>query len=119
MPRVYGAAFAESTSSLKILLVGAVFASVAKVASVYLVTQGQMVSNVISVSAGVLVTIVLDILLIPRFGIEGASIATSVSYIAIFVVIVFSIRYKLNVKELNYFVPDLQDFRQMISRLRK
>ncbi len=99
-------------------MAGAVFASVAKVASVYLVTQGQMAYNVLSVSAGVLVTIVLDILLIPKYGIEGASIATSISYIAIFVVLVFSIRYKLKIRELNYFVPDLRDFRQIISRLR-
>ena len=118
VPFVYGEVFSESILSLYLLLPGAVFSSVAKVFSVYLVTNGRMMFNVISVSVGVLVTLVLDLLLIPRFGIEGAAAATSISYISIFLVLLFVLKFSLKLEGNNFYFPSMSDLARVKEKVR-
>ncbi|MEZ5308587.1 MAG: polysaccharide biosynthesis C-terminal domain-containing protein [Pyrinomonadaceae bacterium] len=113
LPFVYGAKFVESVPAFRLLLIGVLFSSVSKVMSVYVVTQGLMRYNVLSVSAGVIVTFALDMVLIPSYGIQGASIATSVSYFVIFLFLIWVLRSKLELKNWNVFVPAGADFQRI------
>jgi O-antigen/teichoic acid export membrane protein len=76
----FGDGFIESEQPLKILLPGVLFFSVARV--IWPVMQaGGHLRGLLGIIYGSLVTnIILNLLLIPKFGIVGASIATSFSY---------------------------------------
>lgn len=116
-PLIYGAAFRDSIPSLRILIVGAVFSALAKVLSVYVLTRGLIGHNVVAVTAGVVVTLVLDLLLIPRYGIEGASLATTLSYSVILLVLMLVLRRKLDFPQVNYFLLGPEDFALMKERI--
>ena len=119
LPFIYGEEFSSSVPSLNILLPGILFSSLTKIFSVYIVTQSKIIYNVIAVSVGVVVTIVLDILLIPNFGIIGASIATSFSYFTIFMVSFYILRQKLNLRQINYFVLNRTDIGHILRRIKQ
>jgi O-antigen/teichoic acid export membrane protein len=76
----FGAGFIASKQPLKILLPGVLFFSVARV--IWPVMQaGGHLRGLLGIIYGSLATnILLNLLLIPRFGIVGASISTSFSY---------------------------------------
>jgi O-antigen/teichoic acid export membrane protein len=76
----FGAGFIASEQPLKILLPGVLFFSVARV--IWPVMQaGGHLRGLLGIIYGSLATnILLNLLLIPRFGIVGASISTSFSY---------------------------------------
>ncbi len=119
LPLVYGKEFSQSVLSLRILLVGAVFHSVTKVFSVFIVTQGKMLYNVWAVVGGVIVTLVLDVLLVPAYGIEGASIATSISYFVIFLILFLVLIYKFKITRLNYFLLEPKDIKYILNKMYK
>lgn len=80
IPVFYGVAFKGAVSSTIILLAGVTFASVAKVSSPYFFTQGRPVVHLIITFATLLLNGGLNLLLIPQLGINGAALASSVSY---------------------------------------
>ncbi len=76
----FGAAFAESTWAVWLLLPGIVTFSVARVLSMYLLGRNQLRIDLIASFFGLVVTLALDFLLIPRYGFRGAAIASSIAY---------------------------------------
>lgn len=119
IPLIYGANFSGSLFSFQLLLIGIVFSGLTKVTSMFIVVLGKFNWNVWSVALGALVTIVLDCLLIPIYGIEGASIATSLSYISIFLVLFFFIRRSndLNYSYNNMFILAPKDIRMVLKSI--
>ncbi len=77
---LYGKAFIESSGSIKILLFGIVPFSLAIVYASYFNGTGRKEINVYSAIIGLVATIVLDLILIPRHGNFGAALATCISY---------------------------------------
>lgn len=77
----FGSAYVQSVRPLRILLPGVLAFAIAR--SVWPVVQasGNLRLVVFSTSAAVVINSVLNLVLIPRYGIEGAAIATSISYI--------------------------------------
>ena len=74
--------------------------------------------NLIASAIGLGLTIILDLYLIPRFGINGASIASVVSYAGVFVTVFAFVTLKLNYGISNYFIvgrKDLGRLQNMIS----
>jgi O-antigen/teichoic acid export membrane protein len=78
---LYGARFADAVPQARILLVGMLLAGVAGVASAYLYARGRPGANSAILGAGLLVTVVLDLLLIPQYGALGAAWASTVAYL--------------------------------------
>ncbi|MBW6513153.1 MAG: polysaccharide biosynthesis C-terminal domain-containing protein [Candidatus Syntrophosphaera sp.] len=81
IPAVYGQAYSGAVLSTMILLAGAVFASVAKVAMQYFFTLGRPKVHLYSSLATLAVNVTLNFILIPRYGITGAAIASAISYL--------------------------------------
>jgi O-antigen/teichoic acid export membrane protein len=81
IPALYGDAFRSGVVPTYILLGGLAGGGVVGVVSAYLYGVGRPGLNSLGMGAGVVVTVVLDLLLIPRFGIVGAAVASSVAYI--------------------------------------
>jgi O-antigen/teichoic acid export membrane protein len=81
IPIVYGKEFAEASMITVILFWGVVFASIGKVSASYFFSQGRPHVHLVNTLITFLVNISLNIVLIPRFGIRGAAIASSIAYL--------------------------------------
>lgn len=85
-----GKDFSGSINALILLIPGISIFSVCNILSSYMAGVGQIEKNIIASSVSCIATIILDIVLIPKVGINGASIATSISYImATLITIIF------------------------------
>jgi O-antigen/teichoic acid export membrane protein len=81
VPALFGDNFRSAVLPAQILLVGLGIEGVAGVATAFLYGRGRPGLNSLAAGAGVIVTIVLDVILIPRFGAVGAAIASSAAYL--------------------------------------
>jgi O-antigen/teichoic acid export membrane protein len=81
---VYTEQFADAYVPLLVLLPGVVLLGGAKVLTNEIAGRGFPQYNSINAGLVLIVTIVLDLYLIPRLGIKGAAIASSLSYTSVF-----------------------------------
>lgn len=76
-----GKDFLPAVEALILLIPGISIFSISNIISNYLSGIGKVEKNIIASGAACVVTIVLDLILIPRIGIKGAAIASSSAYI--------------------------------------
>ncbi len=81
IPVLFGSAFKPAVVPACILLIGLAGEGVAAVAIAYLYGHGMPGRASTGVAAGVVVTIALDLLLIPKMGIAGAAVASTAAYL--------------------------------------
>jgi O-antigen/teichoic acid export membrane protein/O-antigen ligase len=81
LPNVYGTAFSTAMIPAYILLFGLVGEGAAGLVSAYLYGVGRPGANSLALGVSVVVTIVLDILLIPRYHAVGAATASAAAYL--------------------------------------
>lgn len=77
---LFGNAFSPSVIAVWLLLPGIVTLSVARVLSSYLLGRNRLKVDFFASAAGLVMTLVLDLTLIPRYGFLGAAFASSVAY---------------------------------------
>ena len=82
---IYSSAFSAAYVPMLALLPGVVLLGGAKVLTNEIAGRGYPHYNSITSGLSLVLTVVLDLLLIPRYGVLGASLASSVSYSVIFV----------------------------------
>ena len=82
IPFLFGAAFSSSVPALNFLLPGIVVFSLTNVIASYIIGRGYPFYNTIIALISFVAMIPLDLWLIPRWGIVGAAITSSISYIA-------------------------------------
>ena len=80
IPTMYGSQFGSATLPAQIILVGLVTQGIGAVGTAFLYGVGRPGANSVAVGVGLVVTVVLDFLLIPRFHATGAAVASSVAY---------------------------------------
>jgi O-antigen/teichoic acid export membrane protein len=120
IPIVFGTAFARSIGVVLWILPGTVALSLGKVACADLAGRGKNGYSSIFALIGFAITIGLDWLLIPRLGIIGAAIASSIAYSANTFLILLAVRHELHVTWAEILLPTVQDiatFRAAWSRL--
>ena len=83
---LFGTAFSPSVVAVWLLLPGIVTLSVARVLSGYLLGRNRLRVDFVASLAGLVMTVVLDLALIPGHGFVGAAIASSVAYTTTLVV---------------------------------
>ena len=81
LPRVYGDAFTSAMLPACILLFGLIGEGAAGLVSAYLYAVGRPGANSLALGVSVVVTIVLDLMLIPRYHAVGAAAASAVAYL--------------------------------------
>ncbi|WP_408955108.1 polysaccharide biosynthesis C-terminal domain-containing protein [Natroniella sp. ANB-PHB2] len=81
IPLLYGREFIESISVFRILLVGVCFVSIGKASNPYFYTQGTPEKYLIIVLVTFFINIVLNLMLIPHMGIDGAAWASTIAYL--------------------------------------
>jgi O-antigen/teichoic acid export membrane protein len=82
IPIVFGPQFAASSLPFLLLLPGMIFVLVTKVLSANLSGRGKPQYPAYTAAATLSITIILDIYFIPRIGVPGAALASTISYLA-------------------------------------
>jgi O-antigen/teichoic acid export membrane protein len=88
IPTLYGEEFRSAIFPVYILLVGLAGEGIGGVITPFLYGAGRPGLNSTAMAAGVAVTVLLDLLLIPRLGVVGAAVASSASYLTATTVLV-------------------------------
>lgn len=88
IPFVFGDAYAGAVQPLLWLLPGVVCMGPAAVLANELAGRGVPRVNVASSAAGLAITVVLDVILIPRLHATGAAVASSAAYISVTVLVI-------------------------------
>jgi O-antigen/teichoic acid export membrane protein len=80
IPAFYGSDFSSAVTPTRIILFGLALDGVAGVITGFLYGVGRPGLNSLAMGVGLAITVVLDLLLIPRFEATGAAIASAVAY---------------------------------------
>jgi O-antigen/teichoic acid export membrane protein len=112
---LFGAGFAPSVTAVWLLLPGVVTLSVARVLSSYLLGRNRQQVDLVASLAGLVVTLALDLLLIPRYGFPGAAAASSVAYTATLAVNLTWVIRNSTLTARDLLVPRPSDFLSVLS----
>jgi O-antigen/teichoic acid export membrane protein len=105
----FGESFVASAAPLRLLLPGMWALGLWRVITEALVGYGYPGARSISAAVGAVLTISLDILLIPNYGISGAAVASSIAYGAAFLTSLWIARQRLGLHIRNLLLPTRQD----------
>jgi lipopolysaccharide/colanic/teichoic acid biosynthesis glycosyltransferase/O-antigen/teichoic acid export membrane protein len=81
VPLLFGRAFESAVLPAQILFIGLAAEGVSGVITAFLYGRGHPGLNSLAAGTGLVVTLVLDVILIPRLGTVGAAIASSAAYL--------------------------------------
>lgn len=81
LPFLYGGSFTAAVLPAVIIVAGLVGQAAAGLATAYLYGAGRPGINSVAMGLGVLVTVALDLALIPTYGAVGAAVASAVTYV--------------------------------------
>jgi O-antigen/teichoic acid export membrane protein len=76
----FGSAFAQSVAAVWLLLPGIVTFSGWKIMSCYLLGRNLLKQDLVAATVAMIVTLALDLALIPNYGYRGAAVASSIAY---------------------------------------
>lgn len=113
---LYGEEFSGSSMPFSILLIGMVFTAMSQLFSIMLFSKGKNNIALIANSIGLFFTIILDIVLIPEYGINGAAAATSLSYFFLFAFLLYNLLVKEKFKLGELFAVRKNDFIQLFQK---
>lgn len=119
---MYGEAFRKSIQVLNLLLPGVLILTIFKVMNMDLAGKGKPWLSMKAMLPALVINIVLNILLIPNYGANGASIASTISYAiaGILFLILYSREVKIPIKEiLSYKKSDFVPIVQLIKKFKK
>jgi O-antigen/teichoic acid export membrane protein len=119
VPLVFGAKFRPSVSVIWWILPGTVAFAVGKIMSADLLGRGWPQYSAYFAVLTLFLTTALDVLLVPRIGIQGAAIASSIAYFFNAVLVGWVLRRKLSVTWKALLVPSLAEldmYKQALNR---
>jgi len=87
---LFGEQYISAITTLKIYVWSGVGASITTVLTYYLVSENQTKITALATTIGAITNIALNFILIPKFGINGAALATLISYTFVSLSILFS-----------------------------
>ena len=122
IPLVFGARFAPSIPVIFWILPGTVALSLAKVISADLAARGKPQYSSIFAVVSLVATLALDLILIPRMGIQGAALASSSAYFLQSVLLAVTLKYQLKTSWRSLLIPsqmELTPYRQIWSRFKE
>jgi O-antigen/teichoic acid export membrane protein len=111
IPLIFGEGFSPAILPLVFLLPGIVAWSISRVLAQFVAYQsGKPWYNMGTATFGFLLNLSLIVFFIPLWGIQGASIASSISYISILLLSVWVFRKLSKANIIRTFIPERQDF---------
>lgn len=119
IPLFFGAGFGESAAALQILLPGIVSMGVARLLIADITGRGRPGINSVQTVISAVLNVALNLYLIPRYGVLGAAFATTISYTALLIMKMRTMRRLAGVRWRDCFVPRRSDVRLILSLLRR
>lgn len=122
IPIFYGEVFTPSIEPVRILAIGTFFCSQAQVFGHFLGARNKNWVNTIVYSVALLCVAVLGIFLLPIYHINGAAIASGISYVVMFTIFCIFMVVKYKVSLLSLFIitkSDIQRAKNILARVRK
>lgn len=116
IPLFFGNSFREAIPATQVLAIGIIFISQRLVFSGYFKAINRMEFAVKAAWSGVVITVLLDLLLIPLYGIVGASLATSLAYATSSMYLVLAARRMLGFSFRDIFFVRKSDITWLLSR---
>ncbi|MDA7836703.1 polysaccharide biosynthesis C-terminal domain-containing protein [Salibacteraceae bacterium] len=114
IPFLFGVEFEAAIIPTRILLLGNIFACSSKIFSLIPYSNNNVNLNLYATLFGLGVTLALDILLIPVFGIEGAAWASNFAYLTILVYLLFTVKKRFKVSIFNFLFVTRSDFKHIL-----
>lgn len=115
---VYGAEYVPATLPIWLLLPGIVAFAPVNVLAAHLAGAGRPEFNVVVAAISVIVTVALDLVLIPAFGIAGAAVATSVAYATSAALTVAIFHRSTGQAVRSALIIQREDVRRVVARIR-
>jgi O-antigen/teichoic acid export membrane protein len=106
---LFGEGYSNSVNPLILLLPGVLLLSISKVLTSDLAGRGRPQYGAISSLVSLMANVVLNLMLIPRWGINGAAVATSVSYSLATAIVITSFARLTGTSVLQLFAIQKQD----------
>lgn len=95
---LFGSGFTEGTVALVVLVVGQVFLSITSPAVQLLLMTGHQDITILIYGASAALNILLNMILIPAFGIEGAAVGTALAWVVTTWWLNLTVRRRLNIR---------------------
>ena len=92
---LFGESYVPAASALKILAIGTIIFTVASINSTVINAVNKPKLNTKIILMGAVLNIILNFILIPKFGIVGAALATSTSYLLILLISTYKLKHIL------------------------
>lgn len=119
LPFVFGLEFQESIPSLLWLLPGVAAFGITNVVSSYVVGIGKPRLTFLFAVVCLVVMVTLDVFLVPLWGIDGASIASSIAYFVTTLVSIAVFVRESGANPVHMMVPDREDLQIVIGFVRR
>jgi len=122
IPWLFTSEFYPSVMALKLLLPGTLFLGINKVLASDLTGRGFPQYSTYAAFFSLIFTIIFDFLLIPRFGINGAALASSISYMISALIITYLFIKTTGVRPLDLLIlraEDIVDYRRVLKVFHK
>ncbi len=97
VPLIYGGQFAPAGSAFVLLLPGTLAIALHLIVDSYFAGSGFPPISYLAAAGALVVKVALNLALVPRIGIDGAAVATSLAYMALFVAKVWRLRRETGV----------------------
>jgi len=94
---IYGAEYVHSIVAMLLILPGIIVMSVYKVLTRNFSSRNRQQISVMAASISLILNVWLNFILIPRFGIEGAAVASTVSYLLAGAILVIAVHRESNI----------------------
>lgn len=116
---LYGNDYLAAINVIRYLLPGILIMVIFKILNADLAGRGYPLFALSAYSIPLVVNIVLNIYLIPKYGIDGAAIASSISYSigGITFALIYSKKEQVKLKDL--LIVNMSDFNKMVSKFKK
>ena len=116
---LYGQEYERAGVSMVILLIGIIFASIGKVAPAYFYTKGRPNIHLIVAAIVLVINLLLNFVLIPTIGINGAALASTISYLFYGLIYVLMLKKDgISIKQLLIIQKDdLKNLKQILPKV--
>jgi len=114
----FGSAFAQSVAAVWLLLPGIVTFSGWKIMSCYLLGRNLLKQDLVAATVAMIVTLALDLALIPNYGYRGAAVASSIAYSIAMLVDLYWVVRRSGLSPRRWLIAEPTDSQPIVYRVR-
>lgn len=119
IPLLYGKEFSPTIVPFQILAIGIFVSCITQIFTIIVITLNKSKYNIYACAIGLIFTVFFDLYLIPIYNINGAAIATLISYFVIFLVTYYLIITKTEITTKNLFLLTKSDLSVGLSYIKR